>query len=97
MYLCSGIKQVVNVINQTNRKLGMLMQNVFHSEPLIKQEAQGVKYLMEFTEVKGWSARFPWVGSTAHSLRLISRTMGFSAIIEQFSLEKTSRFTKSNC
>lgn len=54
MYLCSGIKQVVNVINQTNRRLGMLMQNVSHSGPLIKQETQGVKYLVEFTEVKGW-------------------------------------------
>lgn len=32
----------------------MLMQNVSHSGPLIKQETQRVKYLVEFTEVKGW-------------------------------------------
>lgn len=53
MYLCSGIRRVVNVVNQTNRRLGVLMQDVSHSDPLIKQESQGVKYLVEFTRIKG--------------------------------------------
>lgn len=67
MYLCSGIKWVVNVINQTNRRLGKLMQIFFHSDPLIKQETQGVKYLVEFTEVKGWSLP-GWVPQLTHSI-----------------------------
>lgn len=30
------------------------MQNVSHTALLIKQETQGVKYLVECTKVKGW-------------------------------------------
>lgn len=48
----------------------MLMQNVSHPDPLIKQETQGVQYLVEFTKVKGWSLPgFPgWVPQLTHSI-----------------------------
>lgn len=67
MYLCSGIKQVVNVTNQTNRRLGMLMQNVFHSDPLIKQQTQGVKCLRNSLKPKAGLSQVS-LGTFHHSL-----------------------------
>lgn len=62
MYLCSGIKQIVNVINQTvtpNRRLYTLMQHISHSYLLIKQETQDTILLMWFTKVWSFSGLSP--------------------------------------